>query len=253
MRESGLELVEHRFAETCRHAAGNKLDHAAGSVARLADFQQVGDHLFGHLRIATVQVVGAVVCFHFLEGHRAVGDAPALDAVRFDNVRKHLDAFACEDLLGDGAAGDSPDRFSPGSSPGPAPVAVLAVLVEEVHLRMRRTDGLLHVAILVDVDILRVDVADKQADRRAGRDALEPAGDDFDAVGLLAGRVELALPGSALVQLVLDFIHVEFNSRRHAVDDAEKRPAVAALADLRVPAVRFTARRHLKYASDCVA
>ena len=72
--DGGLELVEHRLAQPGRHAAGDDLDRPAGRVARLADLQQVGDHLRRGLQVAAVQVVLAVVGLHLLEGHRAVGD-----------------------------------------------------------------------------------------------------------------------------------------------------------------------------------
>ena len=61
-------------------------------------------------------------------------------------------------------------------------------------------------AVLLDVDVLRVHVADQQAHRRAGGEAFQQAADDLDAVGLLARAVELALAGPALVQLVLDHL-----------------------------------------------
>ena len=69
----------------------------------------------------------------------------------------------------------------------------------------------------------------------------------------LRGRVELALAGAALVQLVLDHRHVQLDARRHAVDDGQQRPAPAALLRRRVPAVRLAAGRDLKYSAKCIA
>ena len=152
-------------------------------------------------------------------------------------MREDLDAFAREDLLGDGPTGYAAHRLAPAGPPGAAPVAVLTVLVEKVDLGVAGTDQILYLAVLVDVNVLRIDVSDQQAHRGAGGQALEKPADDLDAVGLLARRVDVALARATLLHLVLNLRNVQLDPGRDPVDNGKQGSAVAAVLSRGVPAV----------------
>ena len=85
-------------------------------------------------------------------------------------------------------------------------------------------------------------VADQERDRRAGRPALEHAGQDLDGVGLAALRHVARRAGLAAVEVALDVGFVDCQARRAAVDDAADRRAV-----------RFAERRDAKERAEGVA
>src|SRR4029079_2264220 len=68
-----------------------------------------------------------------------------------------------------------------------------------------------------------VGVADQQADRRAGRASLVDAGQDLDLVLLLALRGVARRARVAPVEVGLDVVDGEFETRRTTVDDAPDR------------------------------
>ena len=76
----------------------------------------------------------------------------------------------------------------------------------------------------------RVLVAHQESDGRADGLALEDAGQDLDAVGLLARRREPALAGAPPVEVALDLLGRERQPRRAAVDH-DAHSASVALAE----------------------
>src|SRR3546814_6169480 len=100
------------------------------------------------------------------------------------------------------------------------------------------TIGLRDLAIILRA---LVDILDHQADRRAGRLALEDARQDAHLIGLLPLRRVARLAGTALVEKGLDVGLRQRQPRWATVDDrAERRP------------VAFTPGRESKDASEAV-
>src|SRR5262249_8761022 len=71
-----------------------------------------------------------------------------------------------------------------------------------------------------------VGVADDEAERGAGGEAIEEAGEDLDGVGFLALRDEGGLAGAAAVELHLDGVQIETEAGRTAGDHAAHGRAV---------------------------
>ena len=147
-----------------------------------------------------------------------------LDLVHALHPGEHLDARRdAQQLARDRAGGDAPDRLARARAPAALPVA-------DAVLRLGRVVG-----VRGPVDVLhrlvglgpRVLVAHEQRDRRAERPALEDAGEDLDAVGLVARRRERALAGPAPIEIALDLLAREREPRRAAVDHHADAAAVA--------------------------
>ena len=71
-----------------------------------------------------------------------------------------------------------------------------------------------------------VGIFNQQADRGAGGDALENAGQNFHLIRLAALRGIARGAGTAAVEIVLDIRFGQRNARRHAVNDAAQRETV---------------------------
>src|SRR5690606_27247050 len=87
-----------------------------------------------------------------------------------------------------------------------------------------------------------IDVLDEEADRRAGRHALEHAREDSHLVGLFALRDEARAAGGAAVEIALDVRFRKLEPRRATVDDRRERRTVA-----------FAARRDREHSPEAVA
>ena len=179
----------------------------------------------------TVRQVG----FPGLRGHRIGAEervfvdlrpvpAIAVDAVRPDLHQGAADAHgAAQHDAGDGAGGDAHRGFA---RRGTAAAAIVADAVFQVVGQV----GVARAELLGDRGIVArplVLVLDQQADRRAGGDALEHAGQDADLVGFLPLGGEFRLARAALVQPGLDVGLGQRQQRRAAIDHAADRRPVA--------------------------
>src|SRR5690606_35102800 len=104
-----------------------------------------------------------------------------------------------------------------------------AIVSESVFLVVRVIRVARAIAILDLLVIARALnlVLDQEADRRAGRPALEHAGQDPHAIRLAALRDETRLPRPAPVEILLDILLRQPPAGRTAVDDAAERRPVA--------------------------
>src|SRR5205807_2655384 len=103
------------------------------------------------------------------------------DVAHLENVGDDLrPAALLEELPGDGAAGHAPRRLAVGGA-APAPVIPDPELVLPGLVRVAGAVQLLQLAVILRAGVR---VPDQHADRRAGRDALEDAREDLDAVPL---------------------------------------------------------------------
>src|SRR6185437_9573159 len=73
----------------------------------------------------------------------------------------------------------------------------------------------------------RVGVLDQEPDRRAGRVPLEEPGEDAHLIALTALADELRGAGTPPVDILLDVLLRQGESRRTAIDDAAERRPVA--------------------------
>jgi hypothetical protein len=99
-----------------------------------------------------------------------------------------------------------------------------AVLLPVCIVGMARPEEVLDRAIVLAASIL---VDDQEADRRPGRHALEDAGEDLHGIAFATLRGVAALAGAAAIDPVLDVGLDERDFRRHAVDHAADRRAMA--------------------------
>ncbi len=88
---------------------------------------------------------------------------------------------------------------------------------------MRRAEQVLDRRVVLG---LLVGVADQQANRAASRPAFENAREDLDLVGFLALGGVAAGAGLAPVQVSLQVLQGQLQTRRAAVDDGDQRRAV---------------------------
>ena len=120
-------------------------------------------------------------------------------------------------------AGSNPrGRFAGG---GPAAAAIVP---DPVFLPVSDV-GVSGAEFLGDIAIVfraLIGVFDHQLNRRAGRDALECAGQNLNRVGLAALRRVFILAGFALVEPCLDHRRFQRDARRAAIDGGTKRRPV---------------------------
>src|SRR4051812_18979585 len=213
--EVGIELVVDRIAQAGRHTGGHDLDHRADRAAALAHVVEIAFPALRRLAVGAPEgiVAGGVPV--------PVASIDLLRAELHDGAA-HLD-LGTQDLAGDGAGGDPHRRFARRLAAAAA-IITHAVFLEVGVVGVARAELVLDLAV---VAAALVDIVDVQRDRRAGRDALEHAGQDFHGVRLLALRHEARLAGAALLHPDLDVGFAQGNARRRAVDHAADRRPVA--------------------------
>jgi len=130
---------------------------------------------------------------------------------------EHVDAGVqrLEDFAGHDAGGDASDRLARGS-PSPALPVADAVFGLIGEIGVGRTESRLHLAVGLGT---RVFVADEDSNGRAKGSALENTGQNFAAIGLFAWGDDIALAGTAAVELLLDIRFGQIELRQTAVDD----------------------------------
>src|SRR6266581_2473935 len=141
-------------------------------------------------------------------------------------------------FLGDRAGSDA-DRGFTRRGPAPAAIIAQAVLLPVRVVGVAGPKSIGERAIVLAALVL---VPDKETDRGAGRSALENAGEDLDAVGLLALRHVARAAGLAPVEFLLYIAFGELEPRRAAVHD----PAVGG-------SVALAERRHAVEQTEGIA
>src|SRR5476649_1663215 len=191
--EVGIELVVDRIAEADRDAGRHDLDYRAARAAALADVIEIAFPALRGLAVGAPEgiVAGGVPV--------PLGTVDLLCA-ELDHRAANPDAIA-QHLAGDRAGGHAHGRLARRLAAAAAIVAH-AILLQIGVVAVRGPELVLDLAV---VAAALVDVVDVQRDRRAGRDALEDAGQDFYRVRLLALRHKGRLTGTALVHTDLDF------------------------------------------------
>ena len=121
-------------------------------------------------------------------------------------------------------AGCHAHRRFPGRRAATAAVIPNPVFLLVAVVRMPGSKLVLDIAVIAR-PLIRI--LDQEPDRRAGRPALENAGQDPDEVCLLARRRVPRLSRTPSFQVVLDIGLAEFHARRATVDDTAHRRTVA--------------------------
>ena len=155
----------------------------------------------------------------------------------FGDVAENFDSTHSEDLLGDRTAGDATHGFTSAGSSRATPIAGLAVSVEEVDLGVSGSDDVFDVAILSNVQVLGIDIADHHAERSTTGDTVQPATDDLYAVGFQTRRVDRALSRATFVELFLNLFYVDFQTSRDAIDDRQQSAPIASVFCGGLPAI----------------
>ena len=210
-----IQLVVDRFAPAHRHALRHRGNARAAGIAGLA--QPVHERLqFGHaVRVRRKKRVGP-------------NRIPALerDTVRAElrHVAADLDAMALAQPFFRNRARRHPHcGFARGLSPAAAMIAD-AVLLPVGVVGVAGTESFGNVAVVLAALVL---VADQQRDRRAGRFALEHAGENFHRIWLAPLGDMPRGARAAAVEFMLDVGLCERESRRAAVHHATDRGPVA--------------------------
>src|SRR6266571_6931796 len=139
-------------------------------------------------------------------------------------VAAHFDTVAlAQPFLGDRAGSDA-DRGFTRRGPAPAAIIAQAVFLPVRVIGVAGPEGVGERAVILAALVL---VPDEKADRGAGGPALENAGKNLDAVGLLALRHVARATRFPPVEFLLDVAFRELQTRRAAVDDAPVGGAVA--------------------------
>jgi hypothetical protein len=138
-----------------------------------------------------------------------------------DDLEALFRKFA-QNFFRDRAGRDAPDRFPRGSPAAalPVPDAVFGFVSE---VGVRRTVGRLHFGVRFRARVL---VHHENRNRRAERAALEDAGQNPAAVRFVARRDDFALAGPAPVEIALNVVLAQLDSRRTTIDDHAHTAAV---------------------------
>ena len=210
LREVGLQLVEHRLAQTRRHSPRHRFDHAAQGVAVLAGLLDAFDDTNGHV------LVGAARDVRF---HLGLGDGVGVHlGCELPDLLDVADDFnavvAGEQLLGDRSRGHSPDGLARARPAAALPVANAVFGVVGVIGVGGPVLGA-HVLVVLPPSVL---VPHAYEYGSAERQAVEHAGEYLRPVALLALRGNLALAGPAAVQFLLYVIDRQLEPGRAPVD-----------------------------------
>src|SRR6266446_5883838 len=213
--EVGIELVVDRIAQADRHARGHDLDHRAARAAALAHVVEIALPALSGLTVGAPEgIVG--------RGGPVPLGAVDLLAAGLQHGAADADGIA-QDLAGDRARGHAHRALARRLA------AAAAIVAHAIFLEVGVV-GVGGAELVLDLRIVAralIDIVDMQSNRRARRDALEHAGQDFNRVGLLALGDETRLAGPALFHPHLDIGLAERDARRRAVDHAADRRSVA--------------------------
>ena len=235
LREIGLELVEHRLAESRRHAPRQARHDAAEGVA--APPRGVDALLHARRGLGVGAAHGVRLDLGQGDG---VGVDLGVDVVHLRHPREHLDPTGrAQQLARHGARRDAAHGL-PGARPPAALPVPDAVLRLGGEVGVGRAVDVLHRFVRRRARVL---VAHQERDRRAEGPALEEAREDLDPVGLLARRGEPALARPAPIEIALDLLRGELEARRAAVHH-DAHAAAVGLAEGRDPEDDTELARH---------
>ena len=212
-----LELVEHRFAETCRDTTRHHVDACTDGIALLAQRIHIGLKFRYPGRVGAkkrVVVYGSKI--NDIKDHRT----------QLPQVTANLDAKPqLQELSRNGASRHTHGRLARRRT-APAPVVADAVFLLVRVVGVARPESILDLSIVLG---LLVHVFDQQADRRAGGQALEHAGENLHRVRLTALGGVPGLAGAPALQIPLDVSLGKGQAGRTPVDDAAQcRPVALA-------------------------
>ena len=218
-RKIAVQLAIDGLAKPGRNTVGDNFENRAGGTAGLAHLIKIGFPFAGRHRIGAEERV--VRCLVPVKPR-------TVDLVRADLHNTATDPVgrakrSLQNLVGNRAGGYPDCRFT---GRGPATTAIVAnavfLLIGEVSMAGSKLPC--DVAVILGSLVL---VADQHGYWRAGRHALENAGQDFNPVILAALRDKAALPRLAPVKIGLDQVFGQWHARRHAIDNAANAGAVA--------------------------
>ena len=205
----GIQLVEHRLAQSGGHPSGHAFDYPAQRVAVAAG---CFDGLGHGLGVVGRRAAGGVG-LHISQSHRSEIDVGS-DGAHLANPGQHLDVGrGSQELAGDGPGRHPPDGLSGASPPAALPIADAVLGLGGV------------VGVGGAVDILEVfiragpgiGVAHQHGNGRPERLALEHPGEDLHPVGLISQGREPALTRAAAIQVVLDHLRSQRQPGRAAI------------------------------------
>ena len=214
------ETVEAGRAQSAGNAAALEVDGPADGVALFLVLVCEVTHLFCGVGVRTPNLVFLRVFENLLETH--VG---GLDITELADVSLDFDIVLAlfEDLLGDATGGDPVDRLAGGGAPATAPVSRPELRgVGEITVRGPWRGDERFVLARAGVFVL-----DDHPDGRARGVAVLNAGLDRDLVGFPARGGNHRLAGLAAVEVCLDVVLVEFDTRGNPRDRTAHRLPVA--------------------------
>ena len=215
---SRLELVEHRFAPARRHAGGHEFRDAADRVAlRAHPLDQ-----FRHPRRGLLVRATHRGRLDLVERDRGRILDPSLDVADPPHVADDPDPPTLPQQLLRHRRRRHPHRCLAGTGASAAPVVAKAVL------RVERVVGVARAVLGLDLAVVLrtlVPVLDQKGDRRAGRLALEHAGQDAALVRFVPLRRQSRLTRPAAVEVRLQIGLRQLETGRNAVEDAGGSPA----------------------------
>src|SRR5690606_20573411 len=189
-----VELVEDRLAEPGGNPGREHVDARADRVAVAAQLNHERFELLDLRRIRTEERIAV---------DRIEVDRLELDRSELREIAADANADALlQEFARDRAGRDAHRGLARRCPPAAAIVSESVFLVVRV-IRVARAIAILDLLVIARALIL---VLDQEADRRAGRPALEHAGQDPHAIRLAALRDETRLPRPAPVEILLDIL-----------------------------------------------
>ena len=214
-----FQAVEDRHTQTDGEVADAAFHDTAHGVALLTHSFDAFNHLFGGSRMGAAHGAGLDL-LHTGE----VVERRHFDIVHAGDIGCNVDiAGQLKDFFRDRSSGDATDGLPRGGAATAFVVADAELrLVGEV--RVRRAELILHLRVGGGtlVGIRHVD-----GDGRAEGLALVDTRDDAGAVALLAGCGDVALPGTAAIELELYLFNLQRQAGWATVDDDADAPTVA--------------------------
>ena len=213
-----FQLVENRHAQPHCRLAHDALDNAAAGIALPANRFNALDHALGGCPIGTAHDV----CLHRRQRNLLRVDR-CFDVVDPLHPGEHLGALGPgQQLLGDGPCCHPANRF-PGGGTAAATAGLDAVFGLVGGIGMGGAVGHLHFPVILGA---LVPVAHEHRDRGAQGQAIQQSAENLNPIVFFAGGGDFALAGLAPIELGLNRLQIEWESRRAAIYDHAHAPAV---------------------------
>ena len=165
-----------------------------------------------------------VRCKKWIVAHGIPGFEGNLVRSQLAQVAMNDDAMGLAEPFPGNRRSGNPNSGLPGRRPPAAPVVADAVLLPVGVIGMARAERVDQISVVFTSCIF---IADQQRNRCAGRLTFKDAGQDFDPVGFLPLGHVAGRAGFAAIQILLDIVGGQHQTRRATIDDAPDGRAVA--------------------------